>query len=591
MDQKIMEEALKWTKEPFDPVTREEIKKLIDDNNEKELIDRFYKGLEFGTGGLRGIIGAGLNRMNVYTVRRATQGLANYILKNTDNGKDKGVVISYDSRNYSDVFAKEAARVLAANGIKVYIFSDIRPLPEMSFAVRYLKTQAGIMITASHNPPEYNGYKVSWEDGAQVIPPHDKGIIEEVNKVEDFFKDVKIIDFEEGLNSGIITYIDEEVDNAYIKEIENRIVNKQVVESVAENLNVVYTPLHGTGIKMVPKVLSNLGIKNLHIVEEQKEPNGDFPTVSYPNPEEAEALSLGIKLAKEVASDIVMATDPDADRLGIAVRDLKTGEFNLLTGNQLGSLMVYYVLSNYQKQGKLRPGYHVIIKSIVTTELARKIAESFGVETIDVLTGFKYIGAKIREFEEAGNNDKFVFGFEESYGFLLGDYVRDKDAVIATQLTAELAAYAYSENKTLLDLLNELYLKYGFFLEKLKSYTFKGFEGAQKIQNIMKGLREYKDDTIGVYKILERWDILESKIYDSEGNEIGAIDLPKSNVLIFKLENNLKFIARPSGTEPKIKFYFMVSSEIEGSLESTKEKVSDILDSLISQIDKLVEDF
>lgn len=590
MEQIVIDSAKMWAKAPFDAATISEVESLLSSNNERELTDRFYKGLEFGTGGMRGVIGAGTNRINIYTVRKASQGLALYIKKLGEKACRKGVVISYDSRNFSHVFAKEAAMVFAGNGIKSYIFEEIRPLPEMSFAVRHYKAQAGIMITASHNPPEYNGYKVSWEDGCQVVSPHDSGIIEEVNSIADFFDSIKTMDFEKGLESGIIQHILGEVDTIYLNALLCRVVDKATVDKVKDTIKLVYTPLHGAGIALVPKMVENLGIKNLYIVEEQKTPDGNFPTVKSPNPEEQEALAMGIELAKQKKADIVLATDPDGDRLGIAVRDAKTGDFTLLNGNQLGSLMTWYVLEKLSQKNESLKG-RVVVKTIVTTDLVRSIAQKFKVDVVEVLTGFKYIGSVIREYEEEGSSaEKFIFGFEESYGFLLGTDVRDKDAIIACQLAIELAAYAYGQGKTIVNLLDEVYEEFGYYSEKLLSFTFKGYDGTMKIKAIMDKLRNSPASVINSEKVVEIIDISTSQKRKPDGTVLGSVELPRSNVLVFKLAGGTAFAVRPSGTEPKIKFYIFGNSK-KGSLQEKKGEVESVLQSVAAYIKGFVDSF
>ena len=590
MDAKILEIAKEWATNPvFNEETRNEIQTLIDTNNESELTDRFYKGLEFGTGGMRGVLGAGTNRLNVYTVGKATQGLAEYICKLGQEAKDKGVVIACDSRNFSDVFSKQAAMIFAGNGVKAYLFESLRPLPEMSFGVRLHGATAGIMITASHNPPKYNGYKVSWSDGCQVTPPHDKGIIDTIEEVANYAEAIKVADYDEAIKSGLIQIIGEETDAKYYDALEKRIVNKELVATVAEDLNIVYTSIHGAGIKLIPTMLKNLGIKNVHIVKEQEVPDGNFPTVVSPNPENGDALAMGIELAKKTNSTIVLATDPDTDRLGIAVKT-DDGGYELFNGNQLGSIMCYYILSQMKEQGKLTPDKH-IVKTIVTTDLAFKIAEAFGVKHKEVLTGFKYIGEVIAQFEKEGDAEKFIFGYEESYGFLQGTDVRDKDAVIAVQLTVECAAWAQSKGMTLSGLLDEVYEKFGYFKESLKSYTFEGYEGVQKIKAIMKGMREDMPSVLNGQKVVDKTDILVGKKYDGEGNVIEDLTLPTSDVLMFTLEDMTKIAIRPSGTEPKIKFYFSVRRPSDGDLSATKAEVASIIENLTASIDELVSKY
>jgi len=551
------------------PVFRKEVEELLKREAWDELQDRFYQDLEFGTGGMRGVIGGGTNRMNPFTVRRATQGLATYLLKQKPAGS---AVIAYDSRRYSDTFAREAARVLATHGIRTYVFSSLRPTPVLSFAVRFLKADTGIVVTASHNPPEYNGYKVYGSDGAQVVSPHDKGIIQEVQSVSDKFHSRSLEELEQ---EGLIQYIDREVDEPFFQMVEKQILRPEIVKSHAKRIQVVYTPLHGTGTVPVETVLGSLGIP-LHTVPEQREPDGNFPTVKYPNPEEPEALQMALDLGEKVQADLVMGTDPDADRLGIAVKD--KGNFVLLTGNQLGALLEDYILRTRKEQGTL-PEKPVIIKTIVTTELQRKIAEYYGAECIDVLTGFKYIGEMIRRFEESGDRRTYVFGGEESYGYLTSTEVRDKDAVSAAVLTVEMALYYLVQGKTLVDRLRELFDTFGWYREVLVSKGFKGQEGMEKMKKIMEALRNASPSRIGNLSVLKIKDYLTGIEKDQKGTIIGSIDLPRSNVLQFFLEDGSILSARPSGTEPKIKFYISCctaphTTEAEAEVELGKKIAS-----------------
>ncbi|MDF2615120.1 MAG: phospho-sugar mutase [Clostridia bacterium] len=550
----------------FDISTRDELKGIRE--NEKEIEDRFYQDLEFGTAGLRGVIGAGTNRMNIYIVRKATQGLANYLVK-VRNIKDPKMAIAYDSRNMSYEFAKEAGQVLAANGIHVYIFESLRPVPELSYTVRELKCQGGIVITASHNPPEYNGYKVYGEDGAQIISPYDKMIIEEVNKITDF-NEVKHISQEEAEKAGLFTWIGKEIDDKYIAEVKKQAINLDIIKKEADDFKIVYTPIHGTGNIPVRRILSEVGFKNVYVVDEQVEPNGHFPTVKSPNPEDTNAFKLAIDLAKSVEADIVMGTDPDADRVGVLIRN-EEGEYLVMTGNMIGAMLTDYILSQKKKRGELAPD-SVIIKTIVTTEMARAIANSYGAELIEVLTGFKFIGEQIRLFEE--NNDKtYVFGFEESYGCLAGTYARDKDAVVACMLAAEMAAYYKNKGMTLYEALISLYEKYGYYKEGVLSITLKGIEGMGKITTIMENLRNLDLDAIGSYNVLAKRDYQTSKRTKMDVNQEEDILLPKSNVLYYELNNNSWVCIRPSGTEPKIKFYFGVKGK---SIADADAKVAEL---------------
>ena len=545
MESKILrEKAAEYLTLEENEYFRADMQKAIDSGDESELSDRFYTELSFGTGGLRGVIGGGYNRMNPYTVRKATQGLADYINEKTEAGS---VVIAYDSRNFSDTFSKEAALTLCANGIKVKLFSSLRPTPELSFAVRELGATAGIVVTASHNPPEYNGYKVYWADGGQITPPHDSGIIAKVQAVA---KPAPAMGESEAVESGMLEYIDSEIDDKYVSMVSRYFLNPDLLREKGSKLKVVYTPLHGTGTMLVEKILGSLGVEVV-TVPEQREPDGNFPTVDYPNPEEASAMKLALELGKKQGADLVLGTDPDADRLGIAVPDAN-GEFVLLSGNQLGCLLGDYIFSELKRQDKM-PDSPVLIKTIVTTELQRLIGESFGAEVIDVLTGFKYIGEKIREFEQTGQN--YVFGGEESYGYLIETEVRDKDAVSAAVITAEMALFDRERGMSLLDHLKDIYSRYGYFEETLVSRTFKGQSGLQKIADLMSGLRENPPQAIGLSDVAVIRDYKSGVEKYLISGEQDMIDLPSSNVLQFVLEDGTVVTARPSGTEPKIKFY------------------------------------
>lgn len=559
IDSKIKERIASWLAPEFDSATRNEIKKLIEDKDEKGLMERFYRDLEFGTGGLRGVMEAGTNRMNRYTVMMATQGLANYV--NTQSGQTRTAAVAYDSRNNSRKFAEEAALVLAANGIKVFLFDDMRPTPELSFTVKLLGAMTAINITASHNPKEYNGYKAFWDHGGQVTPPHDKAIIAEVQKIASF-KDVKLISKREAIKKKLLEVIGNKIDQAYLYKVKELSLDQEAIKQTATTLKIVYTPLHGAGIKMVPRALKNFGFKNVFTVASQMVPNGNFPTVVSPNPEESEALSLAIALAKKKNADFVLATDPDCDRLGIAVRDAKSGEFMLLNGNQLGSLLTYYCLTKLQEKNLLRKKAYVI-KTIVTTDLVKNITDHFGVNLYECLTGFKYIAAVINQ-NLSDPEKQFVFGFEESYGFLAGDFVRDKDAVIASCLTAEAAAFAKAKGMTLLDLLDEVYDKFGFYSEKLKSLTFKGKEGMETIQKIMHVLEENPPTELNGHKVLRILNFKSQKAWmfaDGRKEIVFPYDLPQSDALQMYFEGDLKVSIRPSGTEPKIKYYFSIRRE------------------------------
>ena len=557
------EEYQKWINSNFiDEGTKEELKKIKGD--EKEIQDRFYKNLEFGTAGLRGVIGAGTNRMNKYTVSKATQGLANFIIK--QNGQNKGVAIAYDSRHMSKEFSEIAANCLNANGIKAYVFETLRPVPELSYAVRKLGCIAGIMITASHNPPKYNGYKVYWEDGAQIVAPYDKLIIEEVNSIENY-EQAKTMDKNKAMELGLYNAIGKEIDDSYIEELKKLSLNPEKIKQ-QENLKIVYTPLHGTGNLPVKRILKEIGFKKVYVVPEQEMPDGDFPTVDYPNPEDKKAFKLALELAKKENADLVLATDPDADRLGVYAKDTKTGEYMPFTGNMSGMLIAEYVLSQRKEKGIL-PGNGALITTIVSTDLAKAIAKEYNLKVFEVLTGFKYIGEKIKQFEE--NKDYiYQFGFEESYGCLVGTHARDKDAIAAVMMLCEAAAYYKSDGITLWDQMINIYKKYGYYKEDTVSLTFEGADGAQKIQNILNNLRETPLTQIGDYKVLEFRDYKEEKIKDLKTGKETKTDLPNSNVLYYVLENDCWCCIRPSGTEPKIKFYM-------GVKENTEEKAEEAL--------------
>ena len=568
-----------WLSNPyFDEKTKEELKAIADDD--KEIQERFYTELEFGTAGLRGIIGAGTNRMNIYTVRKTTQGLANYILG--VNGQDKGVAIAYDSRRMSPEFATEAALCLAANGIKAYIFESLRPTPELSYAVRKLGCIAGINITASHNPPEYNGYKVYWEDGAQITPPHDGGIMAEVKKVTDF-NTVKTMDKEAAKAAGLYVVIGAEVDDAYIAELKSQVKNPEVIKEMQKDIKIVYSPLHGTGNIPARRVLKELGFENVYVVKEQELPDGEFPTVSYPNPEAAEAFELGLKLAKEIDADLVLATDPDADRLGVYVKDTKSGEYITLTGNMSGCLLAEYELSQIEKQQGI-PADGALIKTIVTTNMADAIAKSYNAKLIEVLTGFKYIGQQILGFEQA-KKGTYLFGFEESYGCLIGTHARDKDAIVATMALCEAAAYYKKQGKTLWDAMIDMYEKYGYYKDGIQSITLKGMEGLAKIQEILDTLRNNTPAEIGGYKVVSARDYKLDKIKNMETGEVTATGLPSSNVLYYDLTDDAWVCVRPSGTEPKVKFYYGIKGT---SLSDADKKSADLGEAVIAMINKML---
>ncbi len=564
--------------EYFDEATKAELKAIAGD--EKEIEDRFYRELEFGTAGLRGVIGAGTNRMNIYTVRKATQGLANYIKK--VQAESKGVAIAYDSRRMSPEFADEAALCLAANGIKAYVFESLRPTPELSYAVRYLKCIAGINITASHNPPEYNGYKVYWEDGAQITPPHDSGIMDEVLNVTDY-NTVKTMSLADAKAAGMYETIGANIDDPYIAELKKLVVHQDAIDAVASELKIVYSPLHGTGNIPVRRVLKELGFENVYVVPEQELPDGEFPTVSYPNPEAEEAFALGLKLAKEVDADLVLATDPDADRLGVYVKDAKTGEYHTLTGNMSGCLIGDYIIGQ-KKELEGLPADGAFIKSIVSTNMADAIAKYYGIELIEVLTGFKFIGQKILEFENTGKGT-YLFGMEESYGCLTGTYARDKDAIVASMALCEAAAYYKTKGMTLWDAMIAMYEKYGYYKDHVESITLKGIEGLAKIKEIMDTLRRDTLTEIGGTKVLKVRDYANDTITDLASGQVETTGLPGSNVLYYELEDEAWVCVRPSGTEPKVKFYIGVKgnsmTEAENKYEGLGKSILDKINAMI----------
>ena len=568
-----------WIANPyFDEATKEELKSIAEDEN--EIKERFYMDLEFGTAGLRGIIGAGTNRMNIYVVRRATQGLANYIAK--VDKKSQRVAIASDSRHMSPEFAQEAALCLAANGIKAYIFETLRPTPELSFAVRHLGCVAGINVTASHNPPEYNGYKVYWEDGAQITPPHDSGIMGEVKAISDW-NTVKTMDKAEAEKAGLFEVIGKEVDDAYMAELKKQVIHMDAIQAEGKNLKIVYTPLHGTGNIPARRILKELGFENVYVVKEQELPDGDFPTVSYPNPEAAEAFELGLKLAKEVDADLVLATDPDADRLGVRVKD-KNGEYHDLTGNMSGCLLANYEISQRKAVNGSLPEDGALIKTIVTTNLADAIAKGYGVKLIEVLTGFKFIGQQILGFEKSGKGS-YLFGFEESYGCLIGTYARDKDAIVATMALCEAAAYYKTQGKTLWDAMIEMYEQFGYYKDDIKAVTMKGIEGLQKIQDIMNSLRQNPPAEFAGHKAVAVRDYKADTIKNLETGEVTPTGLPNSNVLYYELTNDAWVCVRPSGTEPKVKFYYGVKGT---SLADADEKSAVMGKAVLDMVDSMM---
>ncbi|MBQ4176357.1 MAG: phospho-sugar mutase [Lachnospiraceae bacterium] len=568
-----------WLSNPyFDEDTKAELKAIADDEN--EIKERFYMDLEFGTAGLRGIIGAGTNRMNIYVVRKATQGLANYILK--VGAEAKGVAIAHDSRRMHDEFTECAALTLAANGIKAYVFDALRPTPELSYAVRHLGCIAGINITASHNPPEYNGYKVYWEDGAQITPPHDSGIMDEVKAITDYSA-CKTMDKQEAIDKGLYVVIGEEVDSTYLAELKKNVLHPEAIREQAKNLKIVYTPLHGTGLVPAVRVLKELGFENVTVVPEQEKPDGDFPTVSYPNPEAEEAFALGLKLAEETGADLVLATDPDADRLGVRVRD-KEGVYHTLTGNMSGSLLADYEIGQ-TKALKGLPSDGMLIKTIVTTNLADAICKYYGVAEYECLTGFKWIGRQILKMENE-KKGTYLFGFEESYGCLIGTHARDKDAIVAVMALCEAAAYYKTKDMTLWDAMLDLYERCGYYKDDIKSVGLAGIEGLQKIQQIMATLREEPLKEIAGYKVLKARDYQKDTILDMQTGTETDTGLPKSNVLYYELTDDAWLCVRPSGTEPKIKFYYGVVGD---SLEDADVKSAAFGEKVLAMIDDMLK--
>ena len=571
MDQNILERAQSWLTEQYDEETRKKVQELID-NDPNELTESFYRNLEFGTGGLRGIMGVGTNRMNVYTVAMATQGFANYIKKMNPGEKELRVAVAYDCRNNSPAFANITADVMSANGIHVFLFDCLRPTPELSFAVREMHCHAGVMVTASHNPKEYNGYKAYWNDGGQLVSPHDKNVIAEVEKIAD----PSMVNFNR--RPELITILDEKFDDIYLDKVFGLSLSLDLIKK-HKDLKIVYTPIHGTGRRLVPEILKRKGFENVYCVEEQMVVDGDFSTVKSPNPEEPAAMALAVKKAQDINADLVLATDPDADRVGVAVKNEK-GEFILLNGNQAASVFLYYLLTRWHELGKLT-GKEFVVKTIVTTELLFEIAKKYNVDRYDVLTGFKYIADKILELE---GKKQFIGGGEESYGYLAGDFVRDKDAVIATSLLAEAMAWAAEQGKTFYELLCDIYREFGLYKEKLVSLTKKGISGTEEIKAMMARFRETPPTEIAGEKVVEVRDykILEAK--DLLNGKVTAINLPKSDVLQFFTENGSKISIRPSGTEPKIKFYFSMKGKIEGSIEESMKALDKKLETAAAQL-------
>ena len=570
-----LKEYEKWCTEPsFDEETKKELLEIK--GNDEEIKDRFYKELEFGTAGLRGVIGMGTNRMNKYTVGKAPQGLANYIIE--QGTQDKGVAISYDSRRMSDEFSLQTALILNANGIKTYLFEKLRPVPELSFAVRQLGCTAGIMITASHNPPKYNGYKVYWDDGSQIVAPRDKDIIAKVRAISDF-KEIKTMSKEEAIKKGLFNVVGTEMDDKYINTLKNLVLNPEIVKEEGKKLKIVYTPLHGTGNTVTSRLLKELGFENVYVVPEQEKPDGNFPTVDYPNPEDKKAFKLALELAKKVDADVVLANDPDADRLGIYAKDTKTGEYMTYTGNMSALLIAEYRISQMKEKGLL-PADGMFITTIVSSELAKAIARNYGLECIEVLTGFKNIGAVIKKAEE--KKDKtYVFGFEESYGCLIGDYARDKDGISAVMSLCEAAAYYKSKGMTLWDQMMKIYEKYGFYKEEQVSIVLEGADGAEKIKSMMTNMRNNLPEKIGKYKVIEFKDVELDEIKNLVTGEQRKTGLPKSNVLYYELENNAWCCVRPSGTEPKIKLYMGVKAD---SMESAEKDLEELKDAMIKLV-------
>ena len=570
--EEYLEKYEEWCNNPiFNEDTRREL--LAIRGNDNEIKERFYKDLEFGTGGLRGIIGAGTNRMNIYTVGKATQGLANAIIK--ANGQDRGVAIAYDSRRMSKEFSEMTALILNANGIKSYRFESLRPTPELSFAVRELGCIAGVVITASHNPPEYNGYKAYWEDGAQLTPPKDKEVIEEVNRITDY-AEIKKMSKDDAVNAGLYHEIGKEIDDRYMEEVKKQSLNMDVIKEMADDMTIVYTPLHGTGNLPVRRVLKELGFKNVFVVPEQELPDGNFPTVSYPNPEDPKAFELALKLGKEKNADLVLATDPDADRLGVYAKDPKTNNYVSFTGNMSALLIAEYILSEKKKRGQI-PANGALVSTIVSSNLAPAIAKAYNIKSIETLTGFKYIGEQIKFFER-DNSYEYLFGFEESYGCLAGTYARDKDSVVAVMLLCEAAAFYKKQGLTLWEQMIKIYEKYGYYRETLATITLKGIEGQEKIKQIIDKLRNSKIESVGKFKVVGTRDYQKKVTKNLITGEEGVTTLPTSNVLYFELENEAWCCVRPSGTEPKIKFYMGVK---EDTMEKADNELQELRESML----------
>lgn len=578
MDENVKKNYEYWCTSPiFDDATKSELKSL--EGNEDEIFDRFYRELEFGTGGLRGVIGAGTNRMNFYTVGKATQGLANFI--NKQGAAAKGVAIAFDSRRMSPEFADTAACVLAANGIKAYIFDSLRPTPELSFALRTLGCTAGIVVTASHNPPEYNGYKVYWEDGAQITAPKDAQIIGEVNAIKDY-AEIKKMTTEEAKAAGLYEVIGKEIDDKYMEALKKLVLHPEAIKQMASSLKIVYTPLHGTGNVPVRRVLKELGFEQVTVVPEQELPDGNFPTVSYPNPEDKKAFALALDLAKKVDADLVLATDPDADRLGVYAKDTKTGEYKVFTGNMSGMLICEYEMSQKKALGIL-PDNGALVTTIVSSNMAQAVAKEYGMKFIECLTGFKYIGEQIKFFEQTGSNE-YVFGFEESYGCLVGTHARDKDAVVATMALCEAVAYYKTKGMSLWDKMTEMYERYGYWLDGVQAITLKGKEGIEKIQNTIEKLRQQVPTEINGYKVLSARDYKLNTIKNMETGEVTETGLPKSNVLYYDLEGGAWVCVRPSGTEPKLKFYYGVKGTDAKDAEVKEKELGQYMINLVNSM-------
>lgn len=569
------EQYQKWLN--ADKLSSDEKQELIAlSGNEDEIKERFYSSLEFGTAGLRGKMRMGTNAMNRFTVAQATQGLANLIIK--EKRSNDGVAIAYDSRNNSQLFAEVSASVLAANGIKAYIFDELRPTPELSFALRNLNCVAGINITASHNPKEYNGYKAYWEDGAQLPPEHAKTVSAEIDMI-DLFSDVKLIDFDKAVEDGKIIILDQEMDEAYLSEVMKQLVNPNAIKKVADDLHIVYSPLHGTGYRLIPDILARCGVEHLYVVPEQMEINGNFPTVAKPNPEYPEVFELGVEIANSVGSTLVIATDPDADRVGVVTKN-NAGEFVTISGNQMGALLIDYIITAYEETGTM-PNNPYAVKTIVSTELVAKICEAHSVKLHNVLTGFKFIGEVIKNYELSGEDAHFLFGFEESYGYLKGTYARDKDAVVATMLICEMTAFYHAKGMTLFDALNSLYEKYGYYLETNQEVYMDGIDGKEKMANLMNVLRNNAPEAIADKRIVEVGDYLASTITNKITGDASSTNLPSSNVISFKMENNDVIIARPSGTEPKIKFYYLLTGKTKDEMISNLDSYKEFIGSFV----------